>query len=57
MPEHQARWWFIVTSYPCPACGVAPGRPCLTTSGNRKQEPHADRARLASEHDWHEADG
>ena len=45
-------WFEVVTSYPCPACGVGPGEPCLTVSGNAKREPHADRSRAADANRW-----
>lgn len=50
-------WRAIVTAYPCPVCDAAPGHLCFTTGGRPKNEPHADRARLASANDWRDPDG
>lgn len=42
-------WWLaVIESYPCPTCGSGPGDVCVTPTGNRKSEPHADRARSAT---------
>lgn len=40
-------WWLAaIESYPCPTCGAGPGDPCLTYTGNEKNEPHVDRGRV-----------
>lgn len=53
---HKVAWWYAVTAYACPVCHVAPGEACISTSGAAKSEPHAERARLASEHHWKDPD-
>lgn len=50
-----ARWRVVVTSYPCPTCGAAAGELCNSRYGTPAHEPHAPRARLASENHWQEA--
>src|SRR6266481_230127 len=32
-----------LTAVPCPSCGVAPGKRCLSHSGFPRSEPHVDR--------------
>lgn len=46
------RWQEALLQHPCPTCGVAPGKFCITTSGRKFYEPHADRARLAATTNW-----
>ena len=53
---HKVAWWEIVHAYPCPECHAAPGQRCVTTTGHPKSEPHAARARVASEHHWRNPD-
>lgn len=55
-PIERAPWHLTVIAYPCPTCDAAPGEDCVTLSGVRKHEPHADRSRLASEHHWRNPD-
>ena len=50
------QWSITVRHYPCPACGAAPGAKCVTTHGDDKSEPHADRSRLAAADDWKDPD-
>jgi hypothetical protein len=45
-------WKLVVNSYPCPACGVAPGQACRTTGNIRKGEPHAERSARAAIRGW-----
>lgn len=52
MPRPKGRTRLTWEEYPCPVCTAGPGDPCVTWSGIPKSEPHADRARLASENNW-----
>jgi hypothetical protein len=57
MGGHQAaEWRLIIHSWPCPVCTAGPGEYCVTQTGHRKSEPHADRSRIAAQHLWRYAD-
>jgi len=45
--SRKATWRLVFLSYPCPACGAAPGQVCITTGGRPYAECHADRTRHA----------
>jgi hypothetical protein len=47
MPRKKADWTVVRMSYPCLVCNAPPGEPCLTATGNRKNELHAERGREA----------
>ena len=40
-------WREVSLSYPCPVCNASPGANCMTASGHKKYEAHADRGREA----------
>lgn len=46
------RWRKVVEQYACPVCIAGPREQCVTNHGKRKNEPHADRARLAAYRGW-----
>jgi len=52
LARQHIKWREVVHSYPCPTCTAGPGDWCLTMHGERKYEPHSDRSRVASAHDW-----
>jgi ribosomal protein S27AE len=45
--SRKATWRLVFLSYPCPACGAAPGHVCMTTGGRPYGECHAARTRHA----------
>lgn len=46
------QWRRVALSYPCIACGAAPGMNCVTVSGARKYEVHNVRSEAASRGGW-----
>lgn len=51
-PKHMLEWQRVILQYPCPTCGAAPGKWCVTYTGRDKPEPHAERSAEASDHGW-----
>jgi hypothetical protein len=47
----------VLESYPCNACGAAPGKPCRTLTNRVKRDAcHADRTNQAAARNWRESE-
>lgn len=46
------KWHEIAREYYCHTCDAPPGKPCITTGGQKKFEVHADRSHQAASNNW-----